>query len=532
MNIIGLRSHRQIIILILASSKLSFTDILNTKTGIVASSPHFAMAASNITNSSTTGLSVALTDGDSMVYDFAGTKIENTLEEGLVLNGDRILSIVTIQNLTVRNASKHGIYLAGDKGSLTLSETIIQNCSTAVEVYFQQTNLAGNITMENCKILNNSNGVLLKTQNNNAVNVVKLSKNYFFNNTGMTLDILVPSYEYWYANDYNQTRKIDIGYNTFENCSDIRLQTYNFMNLNFHDNVIVNGKKEIKTNKCVIDINTRGNKHLPNRIIDISTNVFERNHGDCVLSLMAYDYEFDGSVVYNQFLSNSVEDTVVTINTRHFNLSENIFDNPDSPFDLYVTMDDYTPRNGSVQATNNWWGSTNSDFANHRVFDYNDDKSLMLVNITPILTEQTFDCTAVQNCSGNGECVRPNGCRCNSGWAGTQCTDHDCAGVGNCYGNGICTGPDVCLCDGGWKGNECKYATCFNVNNCSDHGVCIRPDVCTCAADFTGSSCDSCIPFHWGPQCKLCPACQQGTCNLDTGKKIKSAVIGHICHTL
>ena len=512
------RSYKQNTMFLSASSMLKFTDIWNSTHGIVAHSPYFSMMASNITNTSSTGILITLRDDDPMVYDFAGSKIENTLGKGMEFNGNGILLLATLHNLTIQNASKHGIYLSSDKGSLTLSDVTVQNCSTAVEIYFQETNMAGNVTMENCKILNNSNGVLLKTRNNNGENVIKLTKNYFFNNTGTTLDIQAPSYEYWYANDYNQTREVDVGYNTFENCTDIKLQTHNLINLNFHDNVIKNGRKETKTNKCLVDVNTRGNRYLPNRSIDISTNVFERTHGTCTLSLMAYDYTFNGRVVYNQFLSNSVEDTVVTINTRHFNLSQNIFDNPDSPFDLYVTMDDYTPTNGTVQAANNWWGSASSDFAKHRVFDYNDDRSLMLVNITPVLTEQTFDCTAVQNCSGNGECVRPSGCRCFSGWAGSRCTDHDCAGVGNCYGNGNCTGPNVCQCKDGWTGSECKHATCFNVNNCSEHGVCVRPDMCTCAADFTGSSCDSCIPYHWGPECRICPACQYGTCDLDTGK--------------
>ena len=495
---------------------MSFTDILNTKTGVVALSPYFTISACNITNSSTTGLSIAQRDDDPMVYDFAGTKIENTREEGVVLNDNGHCSLY---NLTVRNASKHGIYLDTYTGSLSLREVTVQNCSTAVEVYFRQTNLAGNVSMENCKILNNSNGVILKSQNYYSENVIKLTKNYFFNNTGMTLDIIAPSYEHWYPNDFNQTRVVDIGYNIFENCSDIRLQTHNLMNVNFHDNSVINGKKETKTNKCALDVNTRGSRHLSYRTIDVSTNVFERNRGTCVISLESYDYEFSGRVFYNQFLSNSVEETVVTINTRHFNLSENIFDNPDSPFDLYVTMADYSPRNGTIQASNNWWGSADPGLARYRVFDHYDDSSLMYVNITPVLTEQTFDCSAVKNCSRNGECVRPSGCRCYSGWAGSECADYNCADVVNCYGNGKCTGPNVCQCDSGWTGSQCIYATCFSVNNCSGHGFCVRPDVCTCAKDYTGSSCDSCVPFHWGPDCKLCPACQHGVCDLDTGNK-------------
>lgn len=485
-----------------------FTNVIDTKNGIVTLSPYFSISSCNITNSSGTGLSITI-NNDIVTYDFEGTNIENSGRKGLLLNGNGGL---TLSNLTVQNSSEHGIYLSTSTGSLFLNDITIRNSTTAVEVFFSASNDGGNVSIENCKIVNNSNGVILKTQNYYRENMIRLSKNYFLNNTGMTLHVVAPSYEYRYVY-HNYERYVDIGYNIFENSSDIRLQTYNVMNLSFHDNTIKGASKLTEVNKCILDVFVRANTDLPNRKFDISTNIFERNRGTCVMFLDGYDYTFNGTVFYNKLLGNNVEESVVKINTRHFSLSENIFDNADSPFDVYVTK----LGNDSIQASNNWWGSANPSLATYRVFDYYDDTTRLSVNITPILTEQTFDCSTVQNCSDHGECVRPNGCRCFSGWAGPVCADYDCAGVGDCYANGVCIGPNACKCNNGWTGDQCIYATCLNVNNCSGHGFCIRPDVCKCAENFRGSDCGSCEPFHWGLECKLCPACQHGACDLETG---------------
>ena len=487
---------------------LNFTTVRNTRFGVKALSHHFILSTCNISSSSETGLSIALGAGR-MLHDFAGTNIENATKEGVLLTGNGNLSIL---NMTVKNSSR-GVYLSSDYGSLSLTGCSIWNCSAAVDVYYRSTAKAGNISLENCHFINNTKGVILKTKNNNAENVIKLSNNYFFNNTDQTLQIIAPSYEYWYSNDRGLKREVDVGDNVFENSSDIMLRTYNLMNLSFHDNTVVGGNKKTESNICVLDVYVRGNKDLPHKQFDISTNVFERNTGPCVVSLDSYDYKYNGTVFYNQFLSNDVKDSVVKVNTRQFNLSENIFDNPYSPFDLYVTIEG----NGTIPASNNWWGSADYASADHRIFDFREDISLMFVNITPILTDQTFDCSSVANCSGHGECVRPNGCRCYSGWAGSKCADYDCAGVSNCFGNGLCVGPNKCDCFDGWAGEQCIYATCFNVNNCSGHGFCIRPDVCICAEDFTGNDCGSCVAFHWGPDCQLCPACQNGVCDVNTG---------------
>ena len=75
----------------------------------------------------------------------------------------------------------------------------------------------------------------------------------------------------------------------------------------------------------------------------------------------------------------------------------------------------FSPGGSSVNASNNWWGNADINLAYGRVYDFHRDSSLLMVNITPVLTERRIDCSDVNNCSSNGECVSPNRCRCFSG---------------------------------------------------------------------------------------------------------------------
>ena len=68
-----------------------------------------------------------------------------------------------------------------------------------------------------------------------------------------------------------------------------------------------------------------------------------------------------------------------------------------------------------VNASNNWWGISDVTSAYSRIYDQQRNSFLLLVNIEPVLTEATFDCSGVANCSDRGDCVSPNRCRCDSG---------------------------------------------------------------------------------------------------------------------
>ncbi|XP_071178471.1 uncharacterized protein [Mytilus edulis] len=396
-------------------------------------------------------------------------------------------------------------------GHLTVKSSNITNCSTAAYVPFGITSkAAGNLTLHSCRISNCSNGVKYSMGNVWNINSVDIKYNIFSNITNNALSVNFPS------NDYNNRYigHVDIGFNTFYNTCHIYLKTWNNANLSFHDNTIEYGNCE-GLGKCYLEAYAKGNKETKGRMFNISTNIFKDLVSDCIVDLVSSDSAgfFEGVFYFNQFLTTETTVGTITLDSKCFNFSHNIFDNPMSPYDIYVKKKAPT----SVNASNNWWGNANTDQAYERIFDFHRDNSLLLVNITSILTDRNIDCSGVDNCSSNGECVSPNKCRCFSGYAGKLCSGYDCSGVHNCYRNGRCVGPNLCDCNPGWSGQRCIDALCSNVNNCSDHGFCIRPDSCTCASAFTGENCSLCIPLHWGNNCDPCPNCRNGECNINTG---------------
>ena len=68
-----------------------------------------------------------------------------------------------------------------------------------------------------------------------------------------------------------------------------------------------------------------------------------------------------------------------------------------------------------MNGSHNWWGSADVTSAYDRIYDQRRDPSVLLIDLDPIVTDPAFNCLAVANCSGRGECVSPNRCRCDTG---------------------------------------------------------------------------------------------------------------------
>ncbi|XP_052075239.1 uncharacterized protein LOC127712684 [Mytilus californianus] len=488
-------------------STINYAQINNTMQGFTAFTNGFEMKHTHINNSRASCLSIKPENTDVTTHDFEGTSISNCKEIGISVFGN---GEINVYNVNIQNASV-GIKMDTYYGHLTVKSSNITNCSTAAYVRFGRTSqAAGNMTLDSCRISNCSNGVDYSMGNVWDINSVNIKYNIFTNITNNALSINFPSNDY----NYRYIGHVDIGFNTFYNTCLIYLKTWNNANLSFHDNTIEYGNCE-GLGKCYLDAYAKGNKEIKGRMFNISTNIFRDLVSDCIVSLVSSDDAgvFPGVFYYNKFLTTQATVGTVTLDSNCFNFSHNIFDNPKSPYDLYVKK----TGTSSVNASNNWWGNADADIAYERIFDFHRDNSLLLVNITSILTDRNIDCSWVNNCSSNGECVSPNKCRCFSGYAGKMCLGYDCSGVHSCYGNGLCVGPNLCECNHGWSGQQCINALCSNVNNCSDHGFCIRPNICTCASSFTGENCSACIPSHWGTNCDPCPNCRNGECNLNTG---------------
>ena len=57
--------------------------------------------------------------------------------------------------------------------------------------------------------------------------------------------------------------------------------------------------------------------------------------------------------------------------------------------------------------------------------------------------------------------------RCYTGFTGSNCSNYDCSGVDDCSGNGTCVEPNLCLCNEGYDGGRCLTFTCEALSRCS-----------------------------------------------------------------
>lgn len=106
------------------------------------------------------------------------------------------------------------------------------------------------------------------------------------------------------------------------------------------------------------------------------------------------------------------------------------------------------------------------------------------------------NCENVNHCSGKGECVAIDNCRCYPGYIGTNCSElADCNELANCSKQGVCVSPDSfnvsCSCYDGFTGPNCSHPTCTSLNNCSGHGVCIEAELCKCDFGYNGTDCSN-----------------------------------------
>eukprot|EP01012_Entosiphon_sulcatum_P029449 TRINITY_DN358_c0_g1_i1.p1 TRINITY_DN358_c0_g1~~TRINITY_DN358_c0_g1_i1.p1 ORF type:complete len:2229 (+),score=276.12 TRINITY_DN358_c0_g1_i1:2833-9519(+) len=102
-------------------------------------------------------------------------------------------------------------------------------------------------------------------------------------------------------------------------------------------------------------------------------------------------------------------------------------------------------------------------------------------------------CQRSFDCNGNGEC-RPDGtCQCKDLFTGAKCDQCAPAATG---------APPACV--------HCPVVA----DKCSGHGCFdAGSGTCKCDVGFAGTNCEICAPGSYGPFCKRCSPCYNGTCN-------------------
>ncbi|XP_041350118.1 uncharacterized protein LOC121369231 isoform X2 [Gigantopelta aegis] len=501
---VGLRCGKVLLQDTLRNSLLENVIVSGSRKGLVVNTNTLNISNCYITNTKESGITLLT---KVRTFNLNGTVVTSSYLHGITVKVNRYLSI---QNGTVSNNTKHGIFISGDEGEVYLTEmTVDGNIEYGIGV---ETNGGEQqmMTITKSEFLNHQNTALhMKSTNSYYSNThILIKDNKYTNNTGQSIAINFDNSYYTY-----RPQTVSILSNSFIQSGAVNIKTRYNASVAVKDNSVMDcncGSDCFFT----LDVYSGSSVNTPHNIT-ISTNSFSRVTGRCVVLLKTDTKKCPGSFQYNHITASKVVESTILVNSPYINMSYNILDNPAADYEVKV-LEEGT---GVIRAQNNWWGTKDTERVKTRIFDHQQDPRLFTVQFSPILTDQTFDCSQVNNCSGQGECVRPNGCRCQSGWAGRDCTLYDCSDLGNCQSNGQCIGPNLCECSSGWTGTSCVTATCYGVSNCSgpDRGLCILPNKCFCLSQFRGLDCSECAEYHWGPDCYPCQICKHGVCDVNTG---------------
>eukprot|EP01080_Neovahlkampfia_damariscottae_P001580 gene1580-12705_t len=136
--------------------------------------------------------------------------------------------------------------------------------------------------------------------------------------------------------------------------------------------------------------------------------------------------------------------------------------------------------------------------------------NLLSGNLTLRYTEKETECFGVKGsestkvCSaGKGKCIDQDKCECYTGYSGAQCQNEiQCFGISNfdrntvCSGQGECIAENICKCNStNYFGEDCSLFNCQQIlknesNVCSGNGQCTSPNICSCNTEYEGIQCE------------------------------------------
>ncbi|XP_046548306.1 uncharacterized protein LOC124258284 [Haliotis rubra] len=481
-------------------SYLERVSIQDSITGLVVETPTVRLSNCHINNTEKVGLTIQT---DTIDLDLNGSVVEHGQSTGILT---KVTKRFRFWNGTTQHNQGSGIVLFVTAAPTTVEKmNIINNSLHGLETQLNIQIFNGVLHIKSNRFVDHGWGGSGLQLHGEALSntMVYVEQNSFCNNV-KSMDVKVVGINY-----FSENRCVIRG-NIFRSTGQISVLSGHQVSIYIEDNLF---KNSFGGDKCFLDVevdDTRDGDKVQN--ISLSTNSFQNITGRCVVYVKSTNYGFNGMLTYNQIFSSPTDEGTVLLDSKNVSLYYNTFDNPRADYELKILL----AGEEQINAEHNWWGSADPAIAGQRILHKDLDQRLLKVDYLPILTDQNFDCSEVQNCSDNGKCVRPNGCRCEEGGAGANCSDFDCFGVDNCNGNGLCKGPNQCNCS---LGSSCAIATCHEVNDCggNERGYCALPERCTCFPQFCGANCSKCAPLRWGDSCLPCPQCNHGSCNLTNG---------------
>ena len=138
--------------------------------------------------------------------------------------------------------------------------------------------------------------------------------------------------------------------------------------LSFYNGITADGQATIKGNVIVNCSNDGVNCVSPN--VDIENNYITNNH----IGISA-----GGNIANNAIIANTIGIQIQSFPVAATITNNNIVDNTQNSISILS--------NANIDASNNWWGTTNLQAINQTIRDFKFDFNLGVVNFTPILNQ-------------------------------------------------------------------------------------------------------------------------------------------------
>lgn len=425
-------------------SNLEYCVIDGSQHGIVLKSDRVSLKNCVISQPLLTG--ITLTDTAGVYINFGMSKILNSQDIGLRITNRR--DSIEIRDLIIENTGGNGIDFDNPVMNITIDNVRLSN-SRRYAIHVDQTmNSHQSVEVKNCLVTNQRGvgGIFMAGRNYRTVTV---SNTIFTNNT---VSSLIMRLRCNYSGNYLPVAPpFNLVNNTFDYNTDlvVDIDLMYCTNANISRNNFLRNNYDRRSGVFRLEMEPVEDFGKENFRIILNGNLFDQNLGEFTAYLLAMNIDgFFGTVSENRFLNNENRRSVLILGSPLFIVTDNVFNNKRATYYIEAEYND----NRILNATRNYWGTNNDLEILATIFDGTKISTRGIINFRPYMISDTNGgiigpgggtCAQVNNCSGHGECVANNVCRCYPGYVGQDCSQFSCRDQFDCSNNGrytyICT---------------------------------------------------------------------------------------------